>query len=138
MTNPRPPRILDASAVVALFAGHPDVMMMLQEAEAGRMTLTLPSMAVAEAQAVLRAAPSMWHHIFAYPGIHEQPLTWNGAIDAGLIAAPRLEHHPMQPALIGPIMVGQIVDEATAMNAVVVTTLPEAYGAYNVALLVLP
>ncbi|XVU21009.1 hypothetical protein ACQPZJ_27490 [Actinoplanes sp. CA-054009] len=61
-------------------------------------------------------------------------MTWYGALEAGSIAAPRLEHFPMQPALIGPIMVGQVVHEAREMDAVVVTRIPEAYGAYDVAL----
>jgi hypothetical protein len=135
VTTHHPPRILDASAIVELFAGHPTLMRLLEDAEAGRLLLALPATAVAEAQAVLRAESAMWFHIFAFRGLHELPLTWHGAVAAGRIAAPRLEHHPMQPALIGPLMVGQVVQEATSMNAVVVTRIPEAYGAYDVAVI---
>lgn len=111
--------------------------MLLEVAAAGEVMLTLPALAVAEAQAALRLPLSTWYHLFGFPGIHEQQLTWNGAVEAGEIAAPRLEHHPMQPALIGPLMVGQMVAEATAMSAVIVTRIPEAYGAYRVSLLAL-
>ncbi|GAA0493471.1 hypothetical protein Ade02nite_21570 [Paractinoplanes deccanensis] len=133
MTAARPPRILDASAVVELFAGHPEAMKMLENAEAGEGTLVMPALPVAEAQAAMRHPEKVWRHIFGRSGITEQALTWHGAIEAGLIAAPRLEHYPMQAALIGPIMVGQVVHEAREMGAVVVTTVPEAYGAYDVA-----
>ncbi|MEU8243939.1 hypothetical protein AB0C07_37265 [Actinoplanes missouriensis] len=137
MKKRRPLRILDASAVVELFAGHPKAMKELQAATDGDLLLSLPALAVAEAQAALRLPASTWYHFFGHRGVHEQALSWHGALNAGLLAATRLEHHPMQAALIGPIMVGQVVDEATAMHAPIVTRIPEAYGAYDVTLRVL-
>ncbi|MEV4351166.1 hypothetical protein AB0J83_42455 [Actinoplanes sp. NPDC049596] len=134
MNTLQQPRIFDASALVELCAGHPEVMDILFKARAGKLTLSLPALAVAEAQAALRFSDHVWQHIFGFSGLTEQPLTWNGALAAGVIAAPRLEHYPMQPALIGPIMVGQVVHEAREMKAIVVTRVPEAYGAYNVTL----
>ncbi|MFF5081722.1 hypothetical protein ACFY36_32125 [Actinoplanes sp. NPDC000266] len=130
----RPPRILDASAVVEMFAGHPKLMKLLEKAQVGEESLTMPALAVAEAQAALRYSDNVWSHFFRLPGLNEQSLTWFGALEAGAVASSRLEHYPMQPALIGPIMVGQVVHEAREMGAVVVTRIPEAYGAYDVSL----
>lgn len=126
-------RVLDASAMVELFAGHPLVMQMLEDAEAGRVLIGLPATAILEAQAALRADDGMWHHVFRFHGVTVLDLTGDGALPAGRIASARLEHHPMQPALMGPQMVGHVVTEATAMNAVVVTRLPELYGGHDVA-----
>ena len=39
---------------------------------------------------------------------------------------PRLENHPVHTALIGPLMAGQVIREATAMHGVIVTRIPEA------------
>ncbi|BAL87695.1 hypothetical protein AMIS_24750 [Actinoplanes missouriensis 431] len=137
MSISTPPRILDASAVVELAGGHPELMLLLQRAAAEHVMLAMPALAVAEANAVLRLEENVWYHLFASTNLHEQSLSWSGAVAAGAIAAPRLEHHPMQPALIGPIMVGQVVNEAISMNGVIVTRIPEAYGAYHVSVLAL-
>ncbi|SNY55165.1 hypothetical protein [Paractinoplanes atraurantiacus] len=134
MNATRAPRILDASAVVEMFAGHPKLMKLLEKAQVGEEALTMPALAVAEAQAALRYSDKMWQYFFGISGLTEQTLSWFGALEAGSIASARLEHYPMQPALIGPIMVGQVVHEAREMDAVVVTRIPEAYGAYDVAL----
>ncbi|MEU4560091.1 hypothetical protein AB0F72_17045 [Actinoplanes sp. NPDC023936] len=123
--------------MVELFAGHPKAMKELQAAVDGHLLLCLPALAVAEAQAALRLPARTWFYFFGQRAIHEQPLSWHGALAAGLLAAPRLEHHPMQAALIGPIMVGQVINEATLLHAPIVTRVPEAYGAYDVTLRVL-
>ncbi|MEU8244239.1 hypothetical protein AB0C07_38795 [Actinoplanes missouriensis] len=133
MTVQRPPRILDASALVELFAGHPELMQMLDDADAGLVLMAFPATAVLEAQAALRAEYRMWQHFFRFPGVHVLDLTAHGALDAGDIAAARLMHHPMQPVLTGPQMVGQVVTEAVGMNATVVTRIPELYGGHDVA-----
>lgn len=122
--------------MVELFAGNPQVMRMLNDAEAGVALVALPATAVLEAQAALRAAPSMWHHFFRFPGLTVLDLTGHGALDAGVIAAARLEHHPMQPTLTGPQMVGQVVTEARALNAAIVTRIPELYGGHDVPVVV--
>jgi hypothetical protein len=125
------PRILDASAVVELFAGHPRLMQMLDDAGAGRILIGLPSGAVATAQAVLKASPNMWAHIFRFSGLVELQEGWHAAVEIGTIAAPRLAHHPTDAPLIDPRMVAQAVREARIMSGVIITRIPEAYGAYD-------
>ena len=133
MTRQDPPRILDASALVELFAGHPKLMRMLTDAEAGRVFLLVPTLAIAEAQAAIGATGSMWDRILGLPGVRAMDLTQHVAVEAGELASARLRHHPMQAALIGPLMVGQVVYEAMSMNATIVTGVPEAYGGQDVA-----
>ncbi|XVU21008.1 hypothetical protein ACQPZJ_27485 [Actinoplanes sp. CA-054009] len=54
------PRILDASALVEMFAGHPVLMKFLEDAQAGQEALAMPALAVAEAQAALQFSEKMW------------------------------------------------------------------------------
>lgn len=130
----RRPRILDASALVELVQGHPEMMRLLDDADAGHLNLAVPTLAIAEAQVVLAITASAWDHIMEYRGVTELPLSTHAAVDAGDLARPRLEHHPVQKALIGPLMVGQVIREATTMGAVIYTRVPEAYGGHDVAI----
>ena len=129
----RRPRVLDASALVELFHGHPKMMRLLDDAGAGHFNLAIPTVAIAEAQAVLAVSASVWDHVMTYPGVTELPLCTHAAIDTGNLARPRLEHHPVHKSLIGPLMVGQVVREAVTMNGIVYTRVPEAYGGQDVA-----
>ena len=54
----RTPRVLDASAMVALFAGDKQVTRFVTEAERGAIHLLLPTTAIAEAE----------NHVLAGPG----------------------------------------------------------------------
>ncbi|KUL28830.1 hypothetical protein [Actinoplanes awajinensis] len=133
----RHPRILDASALVELFQGHPQMMRMLSDGEAGDFNLAVPTNAVLEAQAVLKATVSMWEHMLFRRSVIEVPLGIHAAIEAGNLARPRLEHHPMHRVLIGPPMVGHVLREALVMEGAIVTTVPEAYGGHDVPLTVI-
>ncbi len=57
----------------------------------------------------------------------------HAGIEIGNLARPRLTYHPMHAALVGPLMVAQVLREALAMNAIIVSRFPEAYGGHDVA-----
>ncbi|MFF5293057.1 hypothetical protein [Paractinoplanes globisporus] len=118
--------------------GHPVLMRLLADAEDGQVNLLLPAVAVAEAQAVLAMPGSMWDHIFAFRGVVVLELTGRNAVEAGTLARPRLQHHPVQPPLTGPLMAGHVLREAIDTNAVIVTRIPELYGGHDVAVSPLP
>ncbi|KUL28827.1 hypothetical protein [Actinoplanes awajinensis] len=129
------PLILDASALVELFQGHPVLMRIMEGAGFGDFTMAVPTNAVLEAQVVLRATPSIWNQVLSpHRTIVELPLDLQAAIEAGDLARPRLEHHPMHRVLIGPPMVAQVLREALGMNGMIVTAIPEAYGGHDVAI----
>ncbi|GLW30624.1 hypothetical protein [Actinoplanes regularis] len=131
-----PPRILDASALVQLFHGHPDLMKILKDSDLGQFSVAAPAGAVLEAQVVLKATTSMWDHFLAHR-VFELPLSGHASVEAGDLARSRLENHPVHRVLTGPPMVGQVLREAFAMNGAIVTAIPENYGGHNVVLAIL-
>ena len=127
MTQPPrvyPPRVLDASALLTLFDGNPAVMRLLDDAELGEVFLLMPAVAIAEAESVIRAGVRLWEPFLLFPGVRALELTEHTAIESG-----RLMNR-------APLMVAEVVYEAQAMNAVVVTRIPEAYAGHDVALMV--
>jgi hypothetical protein len=125
------PRILDASALIALFNGHPDLLRLLRDAGDGGAFLLLPTVAVAEAESALHAGASLWTPFLMFHGVSSLDLTVHTAIEAAAVAA--LE---TPGAIAGPLMAGQVVYEARALNAVVVTQVPQFYDGFDVALMV--
>lgn len=132
VTDAGRPRVVDASALVELPQGHPEPMRLLAIAHAGGFSVLLPATAVAEAQAALKLPAALWDHIFKRPGVVVLSLTGYNAVAVGVLASPRLEHHPMQPVLTGPLMVGHVLREAVETNAVVFTRIPELYGGHDI------
>ncbi len=130
------PRILDASALVELFQGHPRVMTILQQADLGKFTISTPASAVLEAQVVLKATTSVWDHVLG-GRVCELPLQGHASVEAGNFARPRLENYPMHRVLTGPPMVGHVLHEAREMNGAIVTGVPFNYGGHSVPLVVL-
>lgn len=126
----RLPRILDASALIALFGGHPDLMEMLNDAEIGRVFLLMPTAAVAEAESALRAGASLWAPFMMFRGVSTLDLSLHTAVEAADLADPRTPG-----AIAGPLMVGQVIYEAHALNAVVVTQLPHLYAGHDITLM---
>lgn len=122
------PRVLDASALVELVGGHPEMMRLLDDADAGLLNVAVPTLAIVEAQVVLRLPDAAWDHVLAYRGVTDLPLSAHAAVDTGDLARPRLEHHPMHEALTGPLMAAQVVHEAREMSGVIYTRLPQLYG----------
>lgn len=116
--------------MIALFSGHPELMRLLDLAEAGRVFLLLPTVAVAEAEAALKAGARLWTPFLMSRGINTLDLTLHTAIESA-----RLADQEAPGAVAGPLMVGQLVFEAQALNAVVVTQVPQMYAGYDVALM---
>ncbi|MEU4695127.1 hypothetical protein [Actinoplanes sp. NPDC023714] len=135
MTDRRP-RVLDASALVELCQGNPDLLGRLDDIE-GEYVFAVPTVAIAEAQAVMALTSTSWEVVIGRPQVSELPLSALAAVDAGDIARARLLHHPVHTALIGPLMVGHVIREAKVMGGVVMTRVPEAYGAYDVSITVI-
>jgi len=129
------PRVLDSSALVVLFSGHPLLMRLLDDAEDGNVVLLVPTLAIAEAETGLGAGMRMWEHILAFRGLRALELTEHTAIEAGRVARTRLTAQDASPPLLGHLMVGQIVYESLAMNAPVVTQFPAAYRRHGVAVM---
>lgn len=127
------PRVLDASALVELFQGHPDLMRILTNADAGQFTVSAPASAILEAQVVLKATTAMWDHVLG-SRVCELPLQGHASIEAGDFARPRLENYPLHKVLTGPPMVGHVLREARVMTGAIVTAIPVNYGGHDVPL----
>jgi hypothetical protein len=118
-----PPRILDAAALVSLIDGTLDVLSMLDDAYARRVFLLMPAVALAEAEAAVRVGSRMWEPFLRFPGTRTLELTEHTAIESGRLMD------------LLPLMIAQVIYEARAMGAVVVTQTPEAYDGLNVAVM---
>jgi predicted nucleic acid-binding protein len=119
----RPPRVLDASTIVALFQGHQGLKALLDRAEQGQVQLLLPAAAIAEAERCLLARTTGWEAVLLSFGIASLSLTEHAAIESG--------DWP------GDLAVRHSVHEARALATAVVTCDPAAYAGHQVSLLVL-
>lgn len=119
----RPPRVVDASAMVAFFDAHPRLMALLDQADAGRLNLLLPTTAIADAQAHIGVSLNGWHALLFSPGVRSLPLTEHAAIDVG--------------GWPGDLATRHTVHEAQALRAAVVTCDPARYRGFDVSLLVI-
>lgn len=117
----RHPRVLDASALAALFDGHPRLYRMLGEAEAGWWTLVLPAVCMADAAQTLETRPSAWDGLLLTPGVLAMPLAPHTAVEVA--------------GWPGSLQARHAAHEATALRAAVVTCDPPAYDGLLVALL---
>ncbi len=117
----RPARVLDTSALLALFSGGAEITDLLEQADAGRVTVCLPTVCIAEAQRQLRAETG-WDPIVLIRHVHSLPLGERAALEIG-----------MWPGTLG---VRHAVHEAQAIGATVVTARPDDYRDLNVPLLV--
>ncbi|GLW35002.1 hypothetical protein [Actinoplanes regularis] len=126
--------VLDASALVELVQGHPELMGLVDRAYYGDVILAVPALAVLEAQVAARVAPNLWDHIFGLPGVRDLDLSVRIAAPIGDLAAPRLERNPLHTSLMGEQMAAQIAYEAIQMRAPIVTRIPSLYRGYAVAL----
>jgi hypothetical protein len=118
----RPPRVVDASALVGLFRGHRELGDLLDQAEAGRLEVLIPVTAVAEAESQLVAGRTGWDPILLTRGVLALPLSEHAAIEIG--------------GWPGGLGARQVVHEAAAVRGVVVTRSPAAYEGLRVSLLV--
>jgi hypothetical protein len=118
----RAPRVFDASAIVALFMGDETVTAIAGQAERGWFEVLLPTAAIADAEAELRAGPGGWEPIFLTAGLRSLELTEHAAVEIG--------------AWPGSLSARHAVHEAAAVRGVVVTTEPGGYKGLAVSLLV--
>jgi hypothetical protein len=116
------PRVLDQSAIVALFAADRGLDELVAAAQAGRATLLLPTTAMADAEAQLGASTRGWEAVLLTDGISSLPLSEHAAIEIG--------RWP------GDLSTRQAVHEARALRATVVTTEPGRYRGLPVTLTV--
>ncbi|MET8152133.1 hypothetical protein ACIBSW_33610 [Actinoplanes sp. NPDC049668] len=130
MSDYSPPRVLDASAIVELFHGHPMLMQLLDRAAAGQVAIGVPTAAIAEAQAVLGVNAAMWDHILRLRGLVELPLGAHGALEVGRLARPRIINPVAYRPLTSPLQVAHVLHEARGLAGIVVTGIPEAYGGH--------
>lgn len=114
-------RVLDASALVALFDAHEPLMTLLRQAEQGAANLFLPAACMAEAEGQVRAGVSGWEAILLTPGLVPLDLSSGIAVAIG-----------QWPGTLGA---RHAVYEQTALRAMVVTTTPAAYEGLAVTLL---
>jgi hypothetical protein len=116
------PRILDTSAILALFDAHPHIMARMAAAEAGKTHLLLPTSAIAEAETRVRAGSDGWAAVLLTPGVVSLPLTEHAAIEGG--------EWP------GDLATRHAVHEAQAVGAAIMTRYPGIYQGHHVALVV--
>ncbi|MEJ3744526.1 hypothetical protein WEI85_14675 [Actinomycetes bacterium KLBMP 9797] len=118
----RPPRVLDSSALIDLFGGHPALLTMLTQAENGELQLMLPTAALADAEDRLQAGSGGWEPLLLTSGFTALPLTEHAAIEVG--------------QLPGKLATRHAVHEAVALRATIVTRKPGAYKGQRVSLMV--
>jgi hypothetical protein len=109
---------------VELFHGHPALMHLLDMAAAGQVMIVLPANAILEAAAVMNVDAPLWDHFLRFEGINDLPLATHAAIAAGEYARPRVTNPTAHRALTSPLQVANVLQEAYAMRAIIVTAIP--------------
>ena len=116
--RPRSPRILDTSAIVALFAAHRPILDLLDDAERGLRNVLLPTAAIADAEHELCVGPNGWEAVLLTPGLRSLPLVEHAAVEVG----------PWP----GDLATRHAVHEADALHGAVVTRDPGRYAGHRV------
>jgi predicted nucleic acid-binding protein len=109
-------RVFDASALVALFNGHPEAFRLVQRADSGDQTVLFPAAAIAEAGARLRARPSAWEVLQLGPSAFTS-LTAEIAVD--------VSDWP------GDVATRHALWEALAVRGRLVTAEPDRYASWT-------
>jgi predicted nucleic acid-binding protein len=112
VTAPQP-RVLDHTALVALFNGNHDVFGMWEEADRGEAGVVLPAVAIAEATHLVGADDDAWRALL-YPAT-VAPLGQAQAIAAG--------------QGVGSLVVRHVIVEVRSAKGVIVTRAPWQYPA---------
>jgi hypothetical protein len=81
-----PPSVFDHTALLALFAGHPEAFTLWEEADRRETPLVMPAVAVAEANSKLGADHNAWTALLYPEHVMIAPLDSAQAIDVGLVS----------------------------------------------------
>lgn len=122
MTALIPPLVFDTSALVALFAGVPQMEDLLEAAHGGESTVILPAAAMADAEAQVRAGKNGWEAILRTDNLYPMDLSTGTAVEIGA-----------QP---GTLAARHAAHEAFEAGATIVTRDRAAYDGLLVRLLV--
>lgn len=111
------PRVLDHTAIAALFAAGvgEHVYELWERADRDELTLILPAAALGEASHLLSLGDNQWEALLMAPGVAVANLSQASAVGCA--------HQP------GPLAVRQVVYEATHTRGVIVTRAPWQYPA---------
>ena len=118
------PLVYDSSALIALFDAHPLAYDYWKRADAGRITLVFPALAIAEANLTLRTSYSAWSLLLWPPSVGVAPLDAGAAIEVG----ERVEHD---------LASSHVIRETQTVRGIVLTSRPHLYGGAKVPVLVL-
>ena len=132
------PRVLDASALVALFSGNPFMMFLLDEADKESVLLLRPALAITEAQEIVAAPPTAWEFIFGITGVLVRDLTSHIAVKVSSMNPSLAGFRNQRFSLAERLTTAHVLHEATTMNAVIVTEMPQSYDGHDVAISILP
>jgi hypothetical protein len=108
-------RILDHTAIIALFQGNDQAFRLWQQADAGEFTLVMPAVAVAEANNVIGATSDAWRPLLDATRVEVTPLDQSTAIDTA--------------TGIGSLIVRHVLHEAREIRGGIVTSSPWQYPA---------
>ena len=108
-------RILDHTAIIALFRGDDQVFRLWQQANDGELTVVMPAVAVAEANNVIGATSDAWRPVLDASQVIVTPLDQSTAIDTA--------------TGIGSLIVRQVLHEAREIRGGIVTGAPWQYPA---------
>lgn len=118
-----PPVVYDDTAMVALFHDESQAFPLWRRAERGQRLLIFPVVAMAEATANLSATESDWRVFLDVANVHDAELTASVAIIIG-----------SQP---GTLATRQVIHEARAFQAPILTGDPHRYSGTGVPVIVL-
>ncbi|QKW15455.1 hypothetical protein [Verrucosispora sp. NA02020] len=113
----RPPRILDATAIVGFFHDNRRLFRLRQMADEGKLQLVFPTTAIAEAQAVIDHSFHSWYALIEGDNVRSVGLAEHAAIECGTWP--------------GSLVVRHVAYEARAMRGVVVTCDRTLYKDYD-------
>ncbi len=117
------PLVLDASALVALFAAYDPVYRLWNRADRGQALLIVPAGAIVEANQTVQASYNAWSTLLYPRDVVATALTAQVAVEIGPWPGRTASRH--------------VLYEARAARGIVVTRQPDDYKVGTVALLVL-
>ena len=106
-------RVFDHTAIIALFRGNEEAFRLWRMADLEKLTLIMPAVAVADANAVLGATADAWRPILDPGQVIVTSLDESTAIDIG--------------TAVGPLVIRHVIREASQIQGEIVTQVPWQY-----------